>query len=280
MGGFIELAESVIDALPAAEKSFTTGIGHTYDNIGRKGNAGMSNHHIPVFIHTLIPKVCLTYFGGLLVEHSHAAHQVLPKLAGGKVIEALRRGCRVADVGCGAAGPSLVLAAAFPTVDYHGFEISDVAIELSKENQARAGVANFRMHNVKTNSLAQESQINGKFDFVLTYDVLHDMAHPEVLAQEVKEALAPGGTWLVVDIKNYGSIGENIRKLRLDAAVKYSISMCVCMSSALSEPDGLGLGTLGLSVDIATKMFTEAGLTKTRPFLVEGVENQFFEVTH
>jgi SAM-dependent methyltransferase len=172
----------------------------------------------------------------------------------------------------------MVLAAAFPDSAFHGFEISDVAIELSHEGQARAGVRNFTMHDVKTNSLEQEAA-HGKFDFVLTYDVLHDMAHPELLAHEVKRALAPGGTWLVVDIRGYGSTAENLRKLKLDAAVKYSISMAVCMSSALSEPDGLGLGTLGLSVEIATQMFTAAGFRTTRPFLVPGVENQFFEVS-
>ena len=53
-----------------------------------------------------------------------------------------------------------------------------------------------------------------------TDDVLHDMADPEALCREVKKALAPDGTWLVVDIRNFGSVAENIRNLRLDAAVK------------------------------------------------------------
>lgn len=46
------------------------------------------------------------------------------------------------------------------------------------------------------------------------------MADPEALCREVKKALAPDGTWLVVDIRNFGSVAENIRNLRLDAAVK------------------------------------------------------------
>ena len=84
------------------------GYRHTYDNIGELGNGGMSQHHVPVFIHTLIPLV-------------------LPKLGeSGAVVDALKRGCRVADVGCGAAGPTMVLAGAFPSSSFDGFELSEV----------------------------------------------------------------------------------------------------------------------------------------------------------
>mmetsp|Transcript_31021 Transcript_31021/g.81226 ORF Transcript_31021/g.81226 Transcript_31021/m.81226 type:complete len:137 (-) Transcript_31021:61-471(-) len=136
------------------------------------------------------------------------------------------------------------------------------------------------MHDVRTNPLVAEAAARGKFDFVMAYDVLHDMTRPEMLCAEVKKALAIGGTWLVVDIKNHGSIAENIRRLRLDAAVKYSISMGMCMSSALSEPGGAGLGTLGLTLNLAAKMFADAGFSKCRPFEVAALKNQLFEVSH
>ena len=44
--------------------------------------------------------------------------------------------------------------------------------------------------------------------------------------------------------------------------------MICCMSSALSEPDGMGLGTLGFPEPVARKMTAEAGFTRftTRDF--------------
>jgi hypothetical protein len=51
-----------------------------------------------------------------------------------------------------------------------------------------------------------------------------------------------------------------------------------CMSSALSEPGGLGLGTLGFPEPVARKMTAEAGFTRltTRDF--ENPINAYYEV--
>ena len=43
------------------------------------------------------------------------------------------------------------------------------------------------------------------------------------------------------------------------AAMMYGSSVLTCMSSALSEPDGLGLGTLGFHPQLAEQMVREAG---------------------
>jgi hypothetical protein len=50
------------------------------------------------------------------------------------------------------------------------------------------------------------------------------------------------------------------------------------MSSALSEPDGLGLGTLGFTEELAQKMTREAGFTRfaTRDF--QHPMNAYYEV--
>jgi 2-polyprenyl-3-methyl-5-hydroxy-6-metoxy-1,4-benzoquinol methylase len=134
--------------MPRAHATHIDILRHTWDNIGELGNEGMSQHHVPVFIHTLIPLV-------------------LPKLGeSGAVVDALKRGCRVADVGCGAAGPTMVLASAFPASSFDGFELSEVAIALARSNSKE--VPNFSMHDVRTNSIEAEAAARGKYDFVLT----------------------------------------------------------------------------------------------------------------
>ncbi len=50
------------------------------------------------------------------------------------------------------------------------------------------------------------------------------------------------------------------------------------MSSALSEPDGAGLGTLGLPASRAKEMAAAAALTRFRTLDVEHSVNAFYEV--
>ena len=45
-------------------------------------------------------------------------------------------------------------------------------------------------------------------------------------------------------------------------AMMYGFSLLLCMSSALSEPGGRGLGTLGFTIDVAHDMFVKAGFSR------------------
>jgi hypothetical protein len=62
------------------------------------------------------------------------------------------------------------------------------------------------------------------------------------------------------------------------ASLKYGISVLSCMSSALSEPGGAGLGTLGLSPARARAMTADAGFTRFRQLDIDHVTNNFYEV--
>ena len=58
----------------------------------------------------------------------------------------------------------------------------------------------------------------------------------------------------------------------------YGISILSCMASALSEPGGAGLGTLGLPESRARVMTTAAGFTRFRKLDIDHAINSFFEV--
>ena len=62
------------------------------------------------------------------------------------------------------------------------------------------------------------------------------------------------------------------------ASLMYGISVLSCMSSALSEPGGAGLGTLGLPPSKAEAMAREAGFTRFRKLPVDHAVNAFYEV--
>jgi hypothetical protein len=56
----------------------------------------------------------------------------------------------------------------------------------------------------------------------------------------------------------------------------YGTSVLSCMSSALSEPGGAGLGTLGLSEALARRMTREAGFTRFETLDLDHPVNAFY----
>jgi hypothetical protein len=89
--------------------------------------------------------------------------------------------------------------------------------------------------------------------------------------------LKPDGLWLLVDIKALDTFAENMTKNPM-ASLMYGISVMSCMSSAMSLPDGAGLGTLGLPESKARQMAEEAGFTRFRRLDIDHSLNAFYEV--
>jgi hypothetical protein len=58
----------------------------------------------------------------------------------------------------------------------------------------------------------------------------------------------------------------------------YGISVLSCMSSAMSSPDGAGLGTLGLSASNAESMTKSAGFSQFRRLDIDHSINAFYDI--
>ena len=103
------------------------------------------------------------------------------------------------------------------------------------------------------------------------------MTHPLEMMQALRGAIAPDGTWLLVDIKAHDSFAANASKNPM-ASLMYGVSVLSCLSSAMSAPDGAGLGTLGLSAATAEDMARAAGFGSFRRLDVEHPVNAFYEI--
>ena len=103
------------------------------------------------------------------------------------------------------------------------------------------------------------------------------MAHPQEMTNAVRTALADDGTWLLCDIKALDSYAQNVTKNPM-AALMYGFSVLSCMSSGLSEPDGAGLGTLGMSESKVRDIATRAGFSQVRRLAIEHPTNAFYEI--
>ncbi|MEO7398864.1 MAG: methyltransferase domain-containing protein, partial [Ilumatobacteraceae bacterium] len=197
---------------------------------------------------------------------------VLPALDG--VVAKLSAGATTADVGCGAGGAVLLMAEAFPASTFAGYDISQHALERAATRLAESALSNVTFHDPRDSPLPADNSV----DFLTTFDCIHDMTHPQQMMDELRSAIAADGTWLLVDIKALGTYADNARKNPM-ASLMYGISVLSCLSSAMSAPDGAGLGTLGLSEDTARAMASAAGFSRFRRIAIEtNPINAFYEI--
>jgi SAM-dependent methyltransferase len=241
-------APEVVDRLADA---FRTGRGLTYDDLGPSAAHGVERMLGPWTRLALVPRI-------------------LPALDG--LSTRLANGIRVADVGCGSGTALLTMAAAFPRSTFEGFDPSRHAIDRARARLAGTGLTNVQLHVAPAADLPPVPT----YDFVLTLDCIHDMAKPAEAIAAIRAALHDDGTWLIKDIRAGATWNDNQRNPVL--AMMYATSVATCMSSALSEPDGAGLGTLGFHRQLAEAMCREAGFTRFTVHDFDDPANLYYEV--
>ena len=251
MGMFHRLPQTM-QSLVRVRESFVTGLGHDYDSHGPEGAMGIERSFEPW-------------------SNAHLLSTVLPALDG--IVDRLTAGAEVIDIGCGTGSAVLLMAAAFPRSNFVGYDISRYALDRANGKRDAAGATNAAFHDPRDTPMPSDHSV----DLVTTFDCMHDMTHPQQMMESIRDAIGDNGTWLLVDIKALDTFEQNVRKNPM-ASLMYGISVLSCMSSALSEPDGAGLGTLGLSANTARQMSERAGFTRFRKLDVDHSVNAFYEV--
>jgi 2-polyprenyl-3-methyl-5-hydroxy-6-metoxy-1,4-benzoquinol methylase len=231
---------------------FESGVGLPYDAFGPEGAKGVEGMLAPWFRTILVPIA-------------------LPRLEG--VVSKLEDGAKAADIGCGTGIALIEMARAFPHSDFHGYEISQHALAEADRNAAEAGVTNVIFHDARHDTLPEDES----FDLVTAFDCVHDMTHPHDVLRAVRRSLKADGTFLIVDINARPTFEENLERNPM-AAMMYGFSVLSCLSSALSHPEGAGLGTLGFSEPVARQMTATAGFTRFKRHDFDNPVNAYYEV--
>lgn len=223
-------SEAVLNRIPDA---FKTGVGLTYDDQGSGCACGLKSFTL-------------------------AAHKLLPniftKVSG--LVEKLEVGAQVLDVGCGAGVALIILGKAFPNSTFVGVDPSRIAIDLAKKEIQAAGLSNVSVSMGYGENITEQAH----YDLAMTLDVLHDMPYPDRALRAIRKATKPDGVLLIKDIRCSDSQAENIASPI--GAFGYAVSVALCMSSAMSVPDGAGLGTMGMNPKLAEKMCNEVGFSQ------------------
>jgi 2-polyprenyl-3-methyl-5-hydroxy-6-metoxy-1,4-benzoquinol methylase len=204
-----------------------------------------------------VPYAAYPRFQQLQAEESAAIFDssllstTLPLVPG--LVERLRSGIDVLDVGCGQGHAINLMARAFPASRFTGLDFSDEGIERARAEAATWGLttAHFAVQDVAM--LGAPAQ----FDFITAFDCIHDQAHPRQVLDAVSAALRPSGVFLMVDVRASSSLQENMEHPM--GPMLYTISCLHCMTVSLAQ-GGEGLGTVWGEKQ-ATQLLRDAGFT-------------------
>jgi ubiquinone/menaquinone biosynthesis C-methylase UbiE len=185
---------------------------------------------------------------------------------------ALRSGIRVLDIGCGSGHAINVLAREFPRSTFVGYDIAEDAIAGARAEANRLGLGNatFEVVDVATFSTAQT------FDLITAFDAIHDQKAPGKVLRNVCRALAPSGSFMMVEFKFSSRLEDNVGNPF--APLYYGISLMHCMPVSLAV-DGEGLGTVW-GEQVARQYLADAGFGHVAVFDSPRPQNCIFVARH
>lgn len=172
------------------------------------------------------------------------------------VVEKLEAGTEVADVGCGHGHSTILMAEAFPNSRFVGFDAHPASIAAARQNAAQAGLED----RVRFEAARAADYPGGRYGLICFFDAFHDMGDPVAAARHAGEALAPGGTVMLVEPFANDRVEDNRSPI---ARLYYSASAALCCAHAISEGGRLVLGAQAGESRLA-EVFRRAGFTHFR----------------
>ncbi|MEP6545984.1 MAG: class I SAM-dependent methyltransferase [Gammaproteobacteria bacterium] len=170
----------------------------------------------------------------------------LPALDG--VVEKLKRGAKVADIGCGHGASTVLMAKTYPKSTFIGYDYHAESIHTANQRARAAGAGNAHFE------VADAVSYSGReFDLIAFFDCLHDMGDPVGASSHARQALKSDGTAMIVEPFANDSVADNLNAV---GRVMYGASAQICVPVSLAR-NGPALGA-------------QAGERRLREVVVEG----------
>lgn len=184
----------------------------------------------------------------------HLVQEWLPALDG--VVDKLKQGAKVADVGCGHGVSTRLMAEAFPKSRFYGFDYHEGSIEAARDQTKKAGLSDrvrFDVHSAKTYPAEG-------YDLICFFDCLHDMGDPVGAMKHVRECMAPDGTCMLVEPFANDRLEDNLNPV---GRLYYAASTMICTPASLDQEVGLALGAQAGEARLR-EIAKQAGLSRFR----------------
>ncbi len=172
------------------------------------------------------------------------------------------KGGRVLDVGCGDGWASISLAKLFPFVKIDAIDADSSSIVNAKYNvekeclQDRISVYHAPI---------EKSHFEQKYDLIITFETIHDMAYPIEALRKMKNMLLKNGTILVADVK----MGDTLQdKNHFAGRLYYNFSVLLCLPQSLDYPGSKATGA-AMTPSTFLRYSNEAGFSRIEKLPIE-----------
>jgi 2-polyprenyl-3-methyl-5-hydroxy-6-metoxy-1,4-benzoquinol methylase len=233
---------------------------------------------------------CFRKGGGVPYEKFGRFHEVMAEDSGQSVLSSLEshilplvpgltdrlaQGVRTLDVGCGRGRILHRLAALYPRSRFVGMDLSQDAIAYARQEASRAELSNTEFAAVDLSDFDQTAEPES-FDFITTFDAIHDQAKPLNVLKGIYRALKPEGVYLMQDISGTSHVHKDIE--HPIGTFLYTISCMHCMTVSLAQ-GGEGLGAMW-GEEKTRNYLQKAGFRSiTTHRLAHDIQNNWYVVT-
>jgi ubiquinone/menaquinone biosynthesis C-methylase UbiE len=154
-------------------------------------------------------------------------------------------------------------------------DLSPEACGFAQDNAAKAGLDNVEFIAADLSNFDTTAEPEA-FDFVTTFDAIHDQAKPLNVLKGIQRTLKSDGVYLMQDISGTGHVNEDIE--HPIGTFLYTISCMHCMTVSLAQ-DGEGLGAMW-GEEKTREYLEKAGFRSvTTHHLAHDIQNNWYVVT-
>jgi 2-polyprenyl-3-methyl-5-hydroxy-6-metoxy-1,4-benzoquinol methylase len=192
-----------------------------------------------------------------------------------RIVAKLEKGIDVLDLGCGSGRALNLMARTFPKSLFVGYDFSEPAIQLARDEASDAGLENLRFE-VRDLTTFDDDAPESSFDFITTFDAIHDQARPDRVLAGIYKALKPAGVYLMQDIAGSSHVHHNYDHPL--GALLYTVSTMHCMTVSLAQ-GGMGLGAMW-GKEQALAMLREAGFHRIDVKTLDHDVQNYYYIIH
>ncbi len=215
LGGLFQGLPSMGSVIPQLSAAFKSGEGISFAELGSELPQALAAMNRSVY-------------------ESRLVRSWLPAMP--DVVARLQAGGRALDIGCGIGVVPMAMARGFPQATVWGIDLDERSIALGQAEAANAGLG----PRLSLQAMAVEAvPLEPGWDFISTFDVIHDLPDPLAALKHIRRALTPGGTYLMVEPKVADALQDNLANPF--ARMLYGMSCLHCVPQSLSQ-GGPGLG--------------------------------------
>jgi ubiquinone/menaquinone biosynthesis C-methylase UbiE len=189
--------------------------------------------------------------------------------------EQLQKGIKVLDVGCGRGRIMIQLARLFPNSNFTGMDLSAEATENAANEASKHELRNIQFVAKDLSDFDKTAEPEA-FDFITTFDAIHDQAKPLNVLKGIHRSLKSDGTYLMQDISGTSNMYKD--KEHPFGTFLYSISCMHCMTVSLAQ-GGEGLGAMWGEAKTRDYLQKAGFRSITTKKLAHDIQNNWYVIT-